>query len=478
MSSLIDALKEVSRKNSNAFRDYPLSSLNELQLCAKNLGIESPTITVPHKDVLLAAWDELVNWMDLRKAPVSLPMAVWKQVPFLIWWQHHGHPAIAYKHLFDGICWAASQSVSPVFWIEALARSYLEASGVDLSWRNWLGSKLKEWCNREPRPQLEEWRRRDRVFCIWSPVEFKNVMVQKLSHSTSSPVKSALVDAGFHSAVSMVSDLSREAFTAFLDYPVKISQGYSIQHFDRIIEWKEVLLAGNSKWPSLLSAAVINGLLEPWASFNPPDIGFQKKIKSQLESWFGPVPKEFSGHWRGTSSLSREILDRWKILDVMEQFFEQVGAYAEESRNQTMIAHWKHRSAFWLAYYKKGVVAKARALIGRRMISNKGEMKLRKIFGNAMARLESRDTMKCGLLLEINDLLIIDHSHNGRCYFYFPSNNSKPSVALSAYHSDQLESADEKLSHRQIPPWQSRFSSLIERQTGVRVLPRDYRIYQ
>lgn len=473
MSTLVKALQRAGRKHELAMERHPLVQLNQLQRLAADLNGGKPSLPPSSADVLQEAWSQLQSWLGSVGPPRMLPLSVWKQVPALLWWKYDGQPVIAYPRVFAGISWAASQNVPPIGWIEALAATYMEAMDAPLEWRAWLGAFLREWCGQELHPRLDVWRRRDRDYSVWSPADFPKGMRRKLSNSPGLAVEDALKDAGFDSACSHASDLSREAFIACMAYVAGMAQGYDILHFDRVCEWKNLILAGSSTWPSKLATAVINGLLEPWASFNPPDVTFQKHIQTSLQKWFGPVPGEWTGHWRGASPLSRKILERWKILDVMEQFFEQVGAYAEETRNEMMAVHWKDRSAFWLAYYKRGVVTQARALIGRSMIKKLGEPELRRVFGRAMARLEARNTMQCGLLLEINGLIVIDHSHSGRGYFYFPANNQKPSTVVAAYHSSQLDTADEKLTHQ--GDWQARFAELIEKQTGVKVAAREYR---
>jgi hypothetical protein len=472
MSTLVTALHMTGRKHEVALRNHPLVQLNQLQRLAADLNGGKPSPPPSSADVLQEAWSQLQSWLGSTEPPRMLPISVWKQVPALLWWKYEGQPVIACPRLFAGISWAASQSVPPVRWIEALAASYAETVDAPLEWRAWLGGFLREWCGRELHPRLDVWRRRDREYNFWSPTGFPEGMRRKLSNSPGLAVEDALNDAGLDSACSHASDLSRDAFIACMAYVAGMAQGYDILHFDRVCDWKNLILAGSSAWPSRLAIKVINGLLEPWAA-SQPNVTFQKQIQSTLQKWFGPVPPTWTGHWQGATPLSREILERWKILDVMEQFFVRVGAYAEVTGDEVMAAHWKERSAFWLAYYKRGVVTKARALIGRGMIRQMGESELYGVFGRAMARLHGKNSMQCGLLLEINGMIVIDHSHSGRGYFYFPANNQKPSTVVAAYHSSQLDTADEKLTHQ--GDWQARFAELIEKQTGVKVAAREYR---
>lgn len=473
MSHLVTALQTAGDKHELAMKRHPFIPLNQLQRLAADLSVGKPYSPPLALDELQAAWLQLESWLVSSATPNKLPLSIWNHVPALLWWKHEGQSLIACARLRAGLLWATSQSVPPVRWIEALAASYTEAADAPFKWRTWLGGFLYEWCNREPHPRLEVWRRRDRDYSLWSPTDFPKDMRLKLAKSPGLAIEDALKDAGLDSACSHASDLSREAFFACMAYAAGMAQGYDTLHFDRLCEWKNLILAGSSAWPSKLAAAVINGLLEPWATFNPPDVTFQKQIQSTITNWFGPAPSKWTGLWSGASPLSREILDRWKILDVMEQFFEQVGNYAEETRNEMMTRHWKDRSAFWLAYYKRGVVTKARALIGRSMIKKIGDPELRRVFGKAMARLDAKIAMQCGLLLEINGLIVIDHSHSGRGYFFYPANDQKPSTDEAAYHSGQFTTADENDTHQ--GDWQYRFASLIEKQTGVKVTAREYR---
>jgi len=367
-------------------------------------------------------------------------------------------------------------------WIEALATAYTEAPEAVEESHRWLGNTLREWCGAELHGSLDLWRRRDRDWELWSPIDFPTKFARRLRNTPELSVCDALVDAGLSSARSRAAYLCRQALVVYLNLPIPAAHGYDQLHLDRVRAWKALVLGESTAWPKNLSAATINGLLEPWASFNPPDVEFQKQIQRTLEGWFGPVPDGWTGLWASTSVLSREILGRWKILDVMEAFFQRVEDYAlrleTRSGNDEMRRHWRYRRPFWLAYYKRGVVTRARALIGRGMMDEFGEGKLRTQFGKAMGRFDSRQNRHhCALLLEIDNLLVIDLSHNGKAYFFLPSNESRPSTSARDYDRDlTAATADDERSHQgsDTYAWQGRFADFIHHHTGVRLKPSDY----
>lgn len=373
-------------------------------------------------------------------------------------------------------------SVPRVNWIEVIAEAYTEATNVPEESHRWLGTILREWCLNEPHRRLEVWRERDRNSQIWSPDHFSPSLSRYLQSRSGIPLKITLNEAGLSSSVAQSSDLSRKAFISHLAAPVTAALGYDASHLDCICEWKPLIAVGDTNWTESLSKAVINGLLEPWAAFNPPDVEFQKRIKQTLENWFGQVPERWTGHWAGASPLSREILARWKVLDVMEEYFKLVESYARRLArvgDGVMHQHWQYRSPFWLAYYKKGAVTGARALIGSGLMAWAGERALKKSFGKAMAGLAAQTPHHCGLLLEINGMMVVDLSHNGKAYFFLPSNHSMPSTKASSYSRNALdETADEALAHNGsiTYAWQAKFENYIHHHTGVRVRPAEYKL--
>jgi hypothetical protein len=482
MSAVVKTLQVTSRNHISALKMHSPPPLNHLRMLALELERGKADVAPFDEGELQQTWLQVQAWLSSDQHAKTLPLDVWKIVPALLWWPHEGQQAAEYRRLREGVAWAASMSVPRTSWVESLASAYAEASDAKEESRRWLGNTLRQWCGETLDDRLNVWRSRDRDWELFSPSDFYVKMSGKLQRSPDMSVRSALLDAGFLNARAQSADLSRQAFLAHLKFAIHAAQGYDLLHLERIREWKDLVLGESAAWHKDFSAAVINGLLEPWASFNPPEVEFQKNVQRTLEGWFGPVPDRWTGHWNGASPLSREILARWKILDVMEAFFQRVEDYArrleKRSGNDEMRRHWRYRRPFWLAYYKKGVVTRARALIGRGMIDEFGEDKLRGQFGKAMARLDSKASKHhCGLLLEINGLLVIDLSHNGKAYFYLPSNEALPSPLARSYDRDKIDAtADTELIHQgsETYVWQAKFADFINDQTRVRLKPRDY----
>jgi hypothetical protein len=482
MSAVVKALHVTIRNHVSALKIHAPPPLNHLRMLALEIGRVRAEMVSLDEGELQRIWPQVQAWLSSNQPSKALPLDVWKSVPALLWWHHEGQQVLGYARLREGVAWAASMSVPRTGWVESLAAAYVEASDAKEENHRWLGNTLRQWCGETLDERLNVWRSRDRDWDLFSPSDFPAKLSSMLQKSPDMSVQGALVDAGFSNARAQAADLSRQAFFAYLKFPIPAAHGYDLLHLERIHEWKDLVLGESSAWHKDVSAAVINGLLEPWASFNPPEVDFQKQIQRTLEGWFGHVPDSWTGHWNGASPLSREILARWKILDVMEAFFQRVEDYArrleKRSGNDDMRRHWRYRRPFWLAYYKKGVVTRARALIGRGMMDEFGEDKLRGQFGKAMARLDSKlNKHHCGLLLEINELRVIDLSHNGKAYFFLPSNESPPPNSATRYDRDRIDmTADEAKPHHgaETGLWQRSFENFIFDHTRIRLKPSDY----
>jgi hypothetical protein len=482
MSTLVETFHVTGRKNRDALNLHPLPPLNQLRLLALDLGGGADGLPPVDDRELQRDWSLIEKWLGSEKPAKALPLETWKRVPLLLWWKIGERPVIEHPRLRQGLLWAASMSVPRVNWIEALAEAYTRAKEVPEESHRWIGTTLREWCNAESHARLEVWLERDLKWKIWSPNEFPLAFSRSLQTGQGISLFATLEAAGLASAVDQSSDLSRKAFISHLALAVGASQGYGASHLDCVCEWRNLIVVGDAGWTDNLANAAINGLLEPWATFNPPDVEFQKRIKQTLENWFGPVPERWTGHWAEASGLSREILARWKVLDVMEEYFKLVEAYARQLANDgagIMQQHWQYRRPFWLAYYKKGAVTGARALIGPGLMAWAGPRTLKKSFGKAIAGLTAQTYHHCGLLLEINGMVVVDLSHSGKAYFFLPSNRSMPSTKASNYSRNSLDgTADEALTHNGsiTYAWQAKFENYIHHHTSVRVRPTEYRL--
>jgi|GEM_PF-452326 len=324
MSAVVKTLQVTSRNHISALKMHSPPPLNHLRMLALELERGKADVAPFDEGELQQIWLQVQAWLSSDQHVKTLPLDVWKIVPALLWWPHEGQQAAEYRRLREGVAWAASMSVPRTSWVESLASAYAEASDAKEESRRWLGNTLRQWCGETLDDRLNVWRSRDRDWELFSPSDFPVKMSGRLQRSPDMSVRSALLDAGFLNARAQAADLSRQAFLAHLKFATHAAQGYDLLHLERIREWKDLVLGESAAWHKDFSAAVINGLLEPWASFNPPEVEFQKNVQRTLEGWFGPVPDRWTGHWNGASPLSREILARWKILDVMEAFFQRV----------------------------------------------------------------------------------------------------------------------------------------------------------
>lgn len=480
MSALVESLYAANFAQHRALQLASFAPLNQLRDLAHRLGSsESVELSPPPSDV---DWQNLIEWLGTHQQPRALAIEVWKKVPQMLWRTHGGQALAMSPRLRDGVAWAASQGTSRVAWVHAVADAYLSAEkGVPTDCLKWLGELLQSWCDSDASARLDAWRERHLRLQMFSPFAFSTQVLLALYASPQLPLSKVLDDVRLTSSRSR-GHFSHIVFDDYLAKPVSDAKGYAREHLDRVIAWVELLVPDLAEWSAEMAAIVINGLLEPWASPQPPSIELQKTIKKQLEDWFGALTDTWPKHWRQASPTSRSVLERWKILDVMEDYFARVDEYARQryrdSGDDTMQRHWMYRRPFWLAYYKKGVVTKARALIGRGL-EEASQVKGKKlVFGKSVARLSSRISKHhCGLLLEINGMLVIDLSHSGKAYFFLQGSSRAPSTDALNYDRDHLDdNFDEAMSHQASEDygWQGRFAEYIYRHTRVYIKQAEY----
>jgi hypothetical protein len=204
-------------------------------------------------------------------------------------------------------------------------------------------------------------------------------------------------------------------------------------------------------------------LLLPWVQ-KDPSVGLRDKIQNYVLELLGD-PRIDSNAWVRCDDLARAVIVRWLAKATLEQFFKVVDRVAPKQQ-------WEYRRAFWTAYIEKRVVRNSWVAFGSEgaevatRIAETAQDKLMRQF----ATLKGAAPNQAVLLLEIEDLIVADWSHNGRLRIWRTGNPSAPKFRVPSYIATQLRGgADYETVH--LPPdgWQAGAESYVRRLTGVRL---------
>jgi hypothetical protein len=226
---------------------------------------------------------------------------------------------------------------------------------------------------------------------------------------------------------------------------------------------------------------LIEALLSPWINgVNNVGEEARKSVQDWLLARFHDprLPVHARGEWRGVSEGSIKVMLRWLVGESLNQFFEIIDQIALEG-------HWKYRKAFWKAYYDRGYLDEAWVALGQEA----KDYALR-IFGNRLSAGELQnvtDRRHSVLIVRIDDLILADWSHNGKCRAWKIGAPHCPDNYKLSYSGRLLKAPsmrivdthlEDGISHQGSENylWQSRLANFIYEQTGIRIQQRDFRI--
>jgi hypothetical protein len=215
-----------------------------------------------------------------------------------------------------------------------------------------------------------------------------------------------------------------------------------------------------------------DALLLPWIQIAPAN-DVQQCIFEFLISHLKD-PRLHPSRWHGASDAAIAIIRRWLAKQTLEEFFQIVDQSAKDS-------HWIYRRAFWLAYFRRGVLDDAWMALGpqaARAADNRF----------ACGKLRSGDGVQPShslLLMEIGDLVIAEWSHDGKCRAWKRTHPRAPLLGRAQYTRGNIiipsmqiapTYSEDGIVHRgsEAGRWQQRLADFIYQETNVRVMRREY----
>lgn len=188
-------------------------------------------------------------------------------------------------------------------------------------------------------------------------------------------------------------------------------------------------------------------------------------------------PRVDQAGWVGVSDDAKQVLRSWLVEDTMEDFFRLLDYVAEHHYETDIDRMWKYRKAFWAAYLKNGLIDDAWVALGSSVTPDAhrfiGQKK------NQYASLYGGQSSHSILVMRMQDLIIVEWSHSGKCRFWHDSNKAKPELYRRYYdRSDVVHHADEEISHHGAEnySWQSNAANYIRRQIGASVRLKEYTV--
>lgn len=272
---------------------------------------------------------------------------------------------------------------------------------------------------------LAGWNDRNRRLKIFDPDGGPGTVISNLlSQYSSKPLTQCLDDAGL--------SVGGFSFAMLLEW---CRRAHS-----RPWETQEVI----DTWMHLCSGPVagrvfkiVECLLDPWRS-NDPDKEWRTSLLAWLQKHHGDPREAVSGVWPQVDAELRGVAIRWLTLQTIEGFFEVLDDYAFRRGDDAIRRQWPFRRAFWLAYYRRGVVLDAKVAIGRDMEDRIGWKLLHSRFGNRAARLEASDAQQSALLLRVRGLVVFVGTHNASCRIWDEALHAAPDLHRARFRYSEI----------------------------------------
>jgi hypothetical protein len=224
-------------------------------------------------------------------------------------------------------------------------------------------------------------------------------------------------------------------------------------------------------------------LLRAWLDGGPePAPALRGSVRQLLLQWLGD-PRISLQLWAATGDDEAKLMRRWLARASLDLFFRLIDEHAPRSQ-------WQFRHAFWLAYLERGAIADAWLGLGSQVYRSARAIAE---LGEAYGQLRG-ERKQCALLLRIGSLVIVEFTHDGKMRAWPAGSRVAPSLGRKEYDSAELKreclefppdrrtvkggSIDRKgLRHdgSNIGRWQGSAAELIERRTGIRITPREWR---
>jgi hypothetical protein len=176
--------------------------------------------------------------------------------------------------------------------------------------------------------------------------------------------------------------------------------------------------------------------------------------------------------WIQVSEPSKQVMMNWLVKQTLELFFKILDESADKI--------WEYRKAFWSAYYQKGYISDAWAILGDDASIIGRRIGDRKIAYGRLSGAYSRN--QSVLLLRIGQFVVAEWSHNGKCRIWRDKNDKL--TRIPKFHqvrppydaSDLRAGADFEQVHHASPygNWQGKIETFIRQHTNMRVYNSEY----
>ncbi len=470
-SPLVVQLQSL-RRNLHS-REVPPFSTSALTEAVELLG-DGPVAPPPPNDRLAKLFENISAQLSAGVPLVELGKSAWLDAPWLAFWRWNERALVEVGAFHDGLSVAAGASATVGRrCIHVFLRDYDPfALSASVALDQIILAVL-----RSGETTLTAWVERNQKFRIFARdggplTTLAGLLAQRLP-SLPKPLTDCLGEAGL------------SGLLAHGGYSFGMLLAWCARAHERPWEKQDVIEA----WMQMCSGPlagreyrVVEALLARWRN-DDPEAEWRKPLLAWLQKRHGDPRDAVSGVWPEVDAELRAVAVRWLTLQTIEGFFEVLDDYASRRGDDAMQRQWPYRKAFWLAYYRRGVVLDAKVAVGRDMEECLDWRALQGRFGNRVARLEAPDLRLSALLLRLRGLVVFVGTHNASCRIWDETSPAAPKLRCTKFRYAEIVTTPR--SDLQINPmvndtgivqagaengtWQRKLRDFLRRKIGITI---------
>jgi hypothetical protein len=203
---------------------------------------------------------------------------------------------------------------------------------------------------------------------------------------------------------------------------------------DRALEYFINPNVNNKLYHEYLMNEIVHALLVNFVK-QDPDTLIKEKISRFLDVYFGD-PRG-NPRWNTIPIEERKVVIRWKVGVTLSAFFKLLDDVAREDTVHEK--HWKLRKLFWKELLDNDLITQAWIVLGSRYLTRKSLFLKEGVSHAIFSSHEGIETSHCAIILEVNNFIVSEWSHNGATRIFKSNNRNAPLFYENEYHPKDLK---------------------------------------
>lgn len=197
----------------------------------------------------------------------------------------------------------------------------------------------------------------------------------------------------------------------------------------RLLAWVDDLEVSISKLDEF-RVLFADRILKVWSNTQPSETTRRRVVDFFVQHYGDPrLAKHRTFQWQGVSLGAINVLLGWLTGDTLRLFMKILEDTADDI--------WRHRQAFWMAYYNHQHIEEAWVVLGDEAAAHARRFKV-KDSSLVYGRLSGASPDKSVLMMRMGNLILVEWSHDGALRAYQDATPGIPELYQTNYTASEL----------------------------------------